>query len=63
MCKYLNNMSYIANLLQYLICADRIGDWEKHRTVEKLFPIFQQRDSINLKYGNFYLKKIKKTSR
>ena len=56
-------MSYIANLLQYLICADRIGDWEKHRTVEKLFPIFQQRDSINLKYGNFYLKKIKRTSR
>ena len=26
MCKYLNNILYIANLLQDLICADRTGD-------------------------------------
>ena len=48
MCKYLNNILYIANSLQDLICADRTGDWENHlRTVEKLLPIFQQCDSIN----------------
>ena len=30
------------------------------RTVEKLFPIFQQRDSINyLRYASFYLVKMR----
>ena len=61
MCKYLNNILYIANLLQDLICADRTGDWEKHlRTVEKLLPIFQQCGSISyLGYASFHLEKMR----
>ena len=64
MCKYLNNILYIANLLQDLICADRTGDWEKHlRTVEKLLSIFQQRHSINyLRYDSLYLEKMRQLS-
>ena len=32
---YFNNILYIADLLQDLICADQTGDWEKHlRTIE-----------------------------
>ena len=35
MCMYLNNILYIADLLQDLICADQTGDWEKYlRTIE-----------------------------
>ena len=65
MCKYLNNILYIANLLQDLICADRTSDWKKHlRTVGKLLPIFQQCDSINyLRHASFYLEKNETTSR
>ena len=61
MCKYLNNILYIANLLQDLICTDRTGDWKKHlRTVGKLLPVFQQCDSVNyLRYASFYLEKMK----
>ena len=61
MCKYLNNILYIANLLKDLICADQTGDWEKHsRTVEKLLPVFQQCDSMNyLRYASFYLDKMR----
>ena len=41
MCKYLNDILYIANLLQDFICADQTINWEKHlKTVEKLLPIF-----------------------
>ena len=68
MCKYLNNILYIVNVLisgfncvDYLICADQTGHWEKHlRTVEKLLPIFHQCDSISyLRYTGFYLERMR----
>ena len=61
MCKYLNNILYISNLSQDLICAGCTGDWKKHlRTVKKLLPIFQHCESVNyVRYASFYLEKMR----
>ena len=47
-CRYWDGLINLSTLLKSLIACDRNGDWEGHlQTVQKLFPVFRESDSIN----------------
>ena len=58
--QYLDGIIKLSHMMKSLVAADRNGDWQSPiQAVLDLLPIFRECDINYLRYGSFYLEKVK----